>query len=239
MEKTTEQNKQVSNIKKRKRTITNIDFQLPPLPRRILFILLGVCALAFVIYQVASFGSSRVAKLHTQTAVSRTITRSITVDGIVVREESVLTANAAGTVVPRVENGSKVSAGDAVAEIFASPSTAQYLLELDDVQTQIAYYENIQSLSSGTIYENKDAYNQNIAHSLFELIGCIDRNELSALSDYVQDLSVSVTKKQTVIGKGVDVSARLSSLYRRRDALEGYISTGVTLPADRAGYYVD
>lgn len=229
-----------NNIKRKKRSITNIDFELrSPFVRRVLFIVLAVIGVVFIIYQAASFGRSRLATLNTQTALSRTISKSIAAEGVVVREESILAANVSGTVVPRVENGSKVSAGDPVAEVFGSQRDAQYLLELDDVETQISHYEAIQGLSAGNIYENKDTYNQNISHALFELIGCIDRNELSSLSDYVETLSVSVTKKQIVVGTPVNVDVRLEQLYRRREALQGYISRGTALSADRAGYYVD
>ena len=229
-----------ANIKKRKRSITNIDFRLrSPLLKRILFIALAAMAVVFVVYQIASFGRSRVHPLNTQTALSRTITKSIEAHGVVVREESLLTANASGTVVPRVANGSKVSAGDPVAEIFSSQQDAQYLLELDAVAAQISYYESIQLLSAGSIYENKDTYNQNISQSLFSLIGCINNNDLAALPQAVDALSVSVTKKQIVVGTAVDVDTRLEALYRRRETLEGYISKGVDLSADRAGYYVD
>ena len=229
-----------TNVKKKKFNITNIDFELrSPLLRRILFIALAAVAVLFVIYQIASFGKSRISMLNTQTALSRTITKSISAQGIVVREESILSARGSGTVVPRVENGSKVSAGDPVAEIFSSPQDAQYLLQLDDVKAQIAHYEAIQALSAGNIYENKDTYNQNISQSLFDLIGCIDGNELSALQERVESLSMSVTKKQIAVGTAVDVDVRLEGLYQRRETLQNYISQGSALTADRAGYYVD
>ena len=141
-----------NNIKKRLPSITNIDFELrSPLLRRILLIVLIAIGVVFVIYQAASFGRSRVASLNTQTALSRTITKSINTEGVVLREESILSSAVNGTVVPRVENGSKVSAGDPVAEIFAAQRDAQYLLELDEVNARISHYESIHLLNSGNI----------------------------------------------------------------------------------------
>ena len=234
------ENEKTTNVKKTKRRITDIDFELrSPVLRRILFIALAAIGVIFVIYQIASFGKSRVTLVNTQTALSRTITKSIPAQGIIVREESLLSASVTGTVVPRVENGSKVSAGDPVAEIFSSAQDAQYLLQLDNVEAQISYYESIQSLSAGNIYENKDAYNQNISQSLFGLIECIDSNDLSGLQERVEDLSISVTKKQIAIGTAVDVDVRLEGLRQRRETLQSYLSKSAALTADRAGYYVD
>ena len=227
-------------VKKQKKAFTHIDFELrSPLLRRILIVAFAALAVVFAVYQIASLGSTRTAKLKTQTALSRTITKNIPVQGVVIREETVLPSSAGGTVVPRVENGSKVSAGDTVAEIFRSDSAAHYLLELDDVEDSIAYYENIQNLGSGNIYENKDAYNQNISNALFALIADIGDNRLAALPEGVRDLSAAVTKKQTVIGRPADVSGRLTALYQRRETLSGYINSGAAVTADRAGYYVD
>ena len=138
------------NVKKKKRSLTHIDFDpRSPVVRRVLLAALAVLVAVVLIYQVAHIGRSRSNKLNTQTALNRTISRSISADGYVVREESLLTANVSGTLVPRVENGSKVRAGDPVAKIFAGEADAQLLLELDGVETQIAYYENISALSYG------------------------------------------------------------------------------------------
>lgn len=227
-------------VKKKKPSFTNIDFELrSPLVRRILFGVIAAVAVLFLVFQISSMGKNKVAKLPTRTALVQTVTRSISTRGVVVREESVLTADTRGTVVPRVENGSKVSAGDPVAEIFTTDAAAMRLLELDDVNSQISYYEAIQSLNSGNIYENKDTYNQNIARSLFDLIGCAHNNDLSSLTQKVRSFSISVAKKQTVIGALSDVSGRLDMLYDRKLSLEDAIASGAYLTADRAGYYVD
>lgn len=229
------------NIKKAKRNITNIDFELrSPFVRRILVLVLGILLVAFAVYQIAAYRANRTTvKLSTQTALNRTISRSISAEGFILRDESILTSGVNGTVVPRVENGSKVSAGDAVAEIFTSEAAAQSLLELDSIEAEIAYYEDIGSISSGSIYENKDSYNQNISNTLFGLLGTIGKNDLSALPQAVQSFRASVTKKQLVVGGQVDVSGRLGSLYQRKDSLSSMITSGQVLAADKAGYYVD
>ena len=228
------------NVKKKKRSLTHIDFDpRSPVVRRVLLAALAVLVAVVLIYQVAHIGRSRSNKLNTQTALNRTISRSISTDGYVVREESLLSANVSGTLVPRVENGSKVRAGDPVAKIFAGEADAQLLLELDGVETQIAYYENISDLDSANIYENKSAYNQNISNALFALLDCINDNDLSSLQQYVQDLNVNVTKRQIAVGEPVNVSERLSALYARRESLSASLSSAGSITADRSGYYVD
>ena len=228
------------NVKKKKRSVTHIDFDpRSPVVRRVLLAVLAVLVAVVLIYQVAHIGRSGSNKLNTQTALNRTISRSINTQGYVVREESRLSASVTGTLVPRVENGSKVRAGDPVAKIFAGEADAQLLLELDGVETEISYYENISDLDSANIYENKSAYNQNISNALFALLDCINDNELSSLQDYVQDLNVNVTKRQIAVGEPVNVTDRLAALYARRESLSASLSSAGSITADRAGYYVD
>ena len=227
------------NIRKTKKPVTNIDFEMrSPVLRRILIAVGVILFTAFCVYQVAVYTGSRTT-LKTSTALARTITKSINVNGIVVREEQLLPSTVgAGTLVPRVENGGKVSSGDPVATVFTAASDAQKLMELDAVEADIAYYESIAGLSAANIYENKDAYNQNISRSLFSLLDCIGANELGELPDRVSELSLNVTKRQIAVGAEVDVDGTLETLYARAEGLRAGISSGTVIRADRAGYYV-
>lgn len=231
---------EVKQISSFKRKITNIDFELksPVVRGMIIFAVVAMIA-AFALYHIRAYTGSG-SGVKTQTAVSRTITKSISAEGMVIREERVLSSDAlSGTVVPRVSNGSKVSSGDTVAEVFKSSATAETLMELDSLNAEIAYYEEINHLGHDTILPNKDSYNQNIADSLFDLLDCIDENRLSELNEYVMDLSLNATKKQIALGKSVSVDNILSSLYNRKDQLSSMVTSGTGIYADAAGYYVN
>lgn len=222
------------------RKMTNIDFELksPVIKGILIFAVVAVIA-TFIIYHFSVYTGSR-DSLKTQTAVSRTITKSISAEGMVIREERVLSSEGvSGTVVPRVSNGSKVRSGDTVAEIFASAAAAEALMELDSLDAEIAYYEDIEQLSSGTMLPNKDSYNQNIAGALFDLLDCITENRLSDLNECVMELSLNSTKKQIVLGNKVSVDNILSSLYERRERIVSSVSSGTAVCADAAGYYVN
>ena len=104
---------------------TDIDFDLrSPKLLRILPIVLALIVVTFCVYQVARSRAGQ-KKLNTQTALMRTISRTITAEGYVLREESVIPFNGGGTVVPEVANGSKIAIGDTVAKANASESAAQ------------------------------------------------------------------------------------------------------------------
>jgi len=229
----------VQQIGSFRRKFTNIDFEFKsPLVKGILIFVFVAVLAAFAVYHIATYTGAR-GTLKTQTAVNRTITRSISTEGMVIREESVLSSSGlSGTVVPRISNGSKVSSGDAVAEVFTSSAAAETLMELDALESEIKYYESIDLLGVSTVLPGKDSYNQNIANSLFNLLDCIENNELSALEDSVMELSLNATKKQIALGKTVYVDSTLASLYNRREQLKATLSSGTEIAADRAGYYV-
>lgn len=231
---------EIKQFNDKKSRFTNIDFNLSgPLVTRILLALLAVIVLVFGVYQFYALNKNR-SPLPTSTAQVRTITRSVITEGYVIRDETVLVnPGRGGTVVPLVENGSKVAIGDTVAQIFTSAADASRLLRLREVEEEIAYYENINSMSTGKVYAGGDLYNRNIADSLYSLTGLIAENDLSKLTDCVEEMSLWVTKRQIALGNTVDVSGKLNALYAERETLSGAGASAVAVTAPAAGYYVN
>ena len=175
----------------------------------------------------------------TQTALERTISRTVSTRGVVIRQESVLPSVASGTVVPAITNGSKVSQGDTVASVFSSASDAANILRLREVEKDISYYENIESLSFGSMYTDIETYRHNISKSLYAVTDLIESNHLSLLGDSLQELSLWTTRRQISTGTVVDVSEPLSRLESLRNRYNGAYGDSRLVTADRSGYYVN
>ena len=218
---------------------TNIDFRLTnPVVTGVLVGLLALLILVFGVYQFVAMNKKR-SPLKTITAIEQTITRSISATGYVLREETVLRGGRYGTVVPEIPNGSKVAIGDTVANIFTSSEDADRILELRQVEKDIAYYENIESLATGSVFAGKDLYGRSISDSLYDLTNRIERNELGDLPEAFNDLSLWITRRQIAVGGTVNVSAVLDGLYSRRDALSHSKGNYSEVTAPAAGYYVN
>ncbi len=230
---------EIKKFNTKKIRLTNIDFNTSnPVLTRIVMILLIVTVLVYGVYQFIVLEKNK-SPLKTQTALERTITRTVSARGVVIRQESVLPSVASGTVVPAITNGSKVSQGDTVASVFSSASDAANILRLKEVEKDISYYENIESLSFGSMYTDIETYRHNISKSLYAVTDLIESNHLSLLGDSLQELSLWTTRRQISTGTVVDVSEPLSRLESLRNRYTGAYGDSRLVTADRSGYYVN
>ncbi len=225
--------------KSRRHINTNIDFEFrSPVLKAVLSALLIVLLLVIAGYQIVAYTKTK-KELPTETALSSTIYRTVTADAVVLRTETPLAQTASGTVVPLVDNGSKVAVNDTVARIFTSPADAQNFSSYAQLEDEIRYYEEIAALSSGNLVAGIDTYNNNVMNRLLDLQNRISEGRLSGLSDAVRDFSESVTKKQIAVGGTVDVSAKLFELNSRMSEINGAVTSYSSVTAPAAGYYVN
>ena len=230
---------EIKKFNQKKSKFTNIDFNTSnPVLTRILIGILTLTVLVYGVYQFLMLEKNR-SPLKTQTALERTITKTVNVDGIVIRKESVLPSVASGTVVPAIPNASKVSKGDMVANVFASASDAANVLHLREVEDEISYYESIEALTFGSLYTDMETYRHSISESLYTVTDLVDRNDLAGLGDALQTLSLWTTRRQISTGTAVDVSENLRSLEALRNRYSGGYGDSRPVTADEAGYYVN
>lgn len=218
---------------------TNIDFDFgSPIIKGILCALLAVMVLTVAVYQIYAHNKSQ-KSLPTETALSTTVYKNVTADAVAVRSETVLLQNGEGTVVPMVTNGSKVAINDTVAGIFYSDAAAQKASAYARLQNEAQYYEGIAALTSGNLVAGVDMYSNNVTNRLIELQNAVAQGKVDGFSDYVMELSESITKKQIAVGGSVDVSAKLQMIYSgMEDAYD--VSGGYSeVSAPASGYYVN
>lgn len=229
-----------AETKKMKRHInTNIDFEFrSPILKAVLSGLLILLLLTIAFYQIYAYTKTR-KDLPTETALSSTIYRTVTADAVALRSETVLTQTSSGTVVPMVENGSKVAINDTVARIFTAAADAERYSSYSLLADELEYYEDIAALSSGNLVAGLDTYNNNVTNRLLELQNLISDGKLSDLPEAVMEFSESVTKKQIAVGGSVDVSAKLNELNSRAGELNGISASYSSVTAPASGYYVN
>ncbi len=223
----------------RRQINTNIDFEFgSPAVKAVLSALLVILILTVFGYQV--YARLRTHKqLPTETALISTVYRSVSAQAVALRSETVLDQNTAGTVVPMVENGSKVAINDTVARVFASAADAQNASSYSDLDEEIRYYEDIAALSSGNLVAGIELYNSNVTNRLTDMLNCVTAGRLSDFPEAVMEFSESVTKKQIAVGESVDVSAKLQSLYSQLNIFNNGSGNYSSVTAPASGYYVN
>ena len=238
---------EVRNIKEGKKIIAkknrqfspNIDFEFGSSGLvRILLAVIAVIVVIFCVYQIARLCSHQ-KMLNTQTALNRTINRTITTEGYVLREERLISYSGSGTVVPVAENGSKVAIGDTVAKAYASADAALDSVSYSELEELLDYYNEISSFTGNAVSVGMEMYDQNIVTRLKQFENVLEQNNLSELSASSKALGAQITKKQIAVGKQVSVEDEIMSLRGRMDTLAASLKNCTEISAESAGFYMN
>ena len=233
-------NDNVKRIKteKRKGISTDIDIEIAsPAAKAVLLSLLVLIILTFTVYQVYILkgGNNR---MKTQTALYQTVSRSVTTQGFVIREEQYVNNPHTGTVVPAVSNGSKVAINDTVAQIYPTEDAARRAARVEELNDAIAYYRSVAFANTGVSPNDLELYKRNAVEALTALSAAAENNDLNRFAELTDDLRMAITKKQIACGNTVDVSDKLAELTAERDALLPSVTASAAVVSDVSGYYV-
>lgn len=199
-----------------------------------LYVLLAVGMIAICIYQIFKINYTPV---KTEIALEKTISRSVTTESFIVRDETYITAEVSGTLVPLVADGKRVARGDDVAVVFTSEESARTYSKIQALRSQIAYFESLKNkigiqtsdveTLDDRIYSACEVYVQTIA------TGAID--EFSTYSDAVCE---AITSRQLSTGTVIDPTEKLEALNAELAALQASAGGYTTVQADNPGYYI-
>lgn len=228
----------IRKLRSRYHINTNIDFRLSPTLKRVVFLLFAVLFIIVTVHQIYLRVKPQT-QLNTQSAVIRRIYASTDVPAFVIRRETVLPASGGTTVVPCVENGAKVSIGDPVADIYVSESAASSAARLKTLDEQLEYYKGIEEVESANLMSDIEIYNSAILDSLIALKKNMLSGDLSELRSESYRFSESLTKRQIVVGKSVDVTAEIAALEAETEKIKSSSGIKSTITADRAGSFVN
>ena len=230
----------MGEIKKKKREglSTDIDVEIAsPKAKAALLALLVMIILTFTVYQVYIFKGGN-PRMKTQTALFQTVSRSVTTQGFIIREEQYVNNPHSGTVAPAVSNGSKVAIDDVVARIYPTEDAARNAARVEELDDAIAFYRSVAFANTGVSPNDLELYKRNAVDALLALSDAVENDELTRFSELTGELRAAITKKQIACGSAVDVSDRLAALTAERDALLPSVAASAAVVSDVSGYYV-
>lgn len=217
---------------------TNIDFRLRPAVKRVFYVLVAVLVIVAVIHQIYLRYKPQT-QLNVQTAVLRNIYTSVDTKAYVLRDETVLPASGGSTVVPRIENGGKVSIGDTVADIYVSESAAANASLIPSLEKELDYYEDINALVSSNLAADINVYEPAVLNSVISIKKDILAGNAGELLDESYRFGENMTMRQTAVGKTVDVGAAITSLTSEIEKLKAAAGIKSSVTADASGSFVN
>lgn len=203
--------------------------------QRLAAFFLAVLLLTYVGYQGYRYFSTQ---YETETAYSYTVADTLTARGIMIRDEEVIDEKPAGIVSYIYEDGTKVSAGMPIAEIYTNSADVKKQKKIRELEEEIALLQEAGTLSESSI-SGAEAINRSIHNSVTNLLTASDSGVVTDLDGSVNELTVLLNKKQVVTGKVDNFSERIAYLEKERDYQKSTISSGFTqFNSPQTGYFV-
>lgn len=164
---------------------------------------------------------------------------TIDVEGIAIREETLIEGNLSSTAVKAVQNGDKVSQGEAIVNIFGSAQEATAYKRAAEIDREIGKLASMVTASedSADTVENIGRLLDNQMVSLNEYA---DQRDMSGVSKAKGEITYLLNKRQVAMRQVEDYQSRIEQLEQEKAALEkNGFKAPKNIPAPVSGYFAD
>ena len=203
---------------------------------------LGAVVLAFLVLLYVGYQAYQAThqSIRTETAMYGEVSDVLQAQGFILRNETVIDESYSGVLSYRVADGSRVSRGGVIADIFSNESDAASQRELDQLDQEI---ENLQSLSQTANFyvANPSMLGDQIYSALKGISQLVNENDFSGLNTQKGELQNALIRRQLITGEesAEDYSQRISQLQSQRDTLASQTGSATgSILAPEAGYFI-
>lgn len=202
---------------------------------KIIAALLGVLMVTMLGSQLYYFINE---KHDTEEAVLSTINENISFDGVVVRNETVINYSSSGVIDYLYEDGSKVKADDAVAEVYDSEEQILAKRKAQQLDAELAKLDKAQNPGT-TNFVQPEVLKNRIDGEYKQMLSRIAKSDYTKLGEDKSDLLMSMNIYDVVTKSESDYNSRVAALTSERNK-QSASSAGVkdTIKATKTGYFV-
>ncbi len=201
-------------------------------------VLKGFVILLIAVFAVHQAVSSLYKPVRTETAVFSDISDGLNITGVIIRNETLVSAGDSGVLHFVIGDGNRVAKDGVIANIYDSESASIILERIDSVNGKIADIEEMLSYNNLEAAD-LDMINAKVRQNLNNLIICGGGGNYDTLSDKSDELLSAYNRRQAAMGETADFSAQLSALKAEKDQLAASLPAAKgTLRADKSGYFV-
>ncbi len=199
------------------------------------FIALVLIGLVIVLQQLFTFGASEdIVKMGSSNY-------AMTVDAVIVRDESVSSYEGSGRVVYIAAEGDQVSVGQEVADVYTAAYVESEMRNLEKIRKFIRSYHK--QMLNTIIDPNLDRLEANVQAQAVELKRLIQDKSTGSLSNVEKALKQTMVERQDYLRNNRRQDMRLNSLYANEAKTQEVISSWKSArKADKDGivsFYLD
>lgn len=201
-------------------------------------VLKGFVILLIAVFAVHQAVSSLYKPVKTETAVFSDMSDGLNITGVIIRNETLISAGDSGVLHFIIGDGNRVAKDGVIANIYDSESASIILERIDSVNGKIADIEEMLSYNNLEAAD-LDMINAKVHQNLNNLIICGGNGNYDAFSDKSDELLSAYNRRQAAMGETADFSAQLTALKAEKDQLAASLPAAKgTLRAEKSGYFV-
>ena len=198
---------------------------------RIAIAVLAICVLSYTVFHLISlFGE----EMSTFAAGVTTETESLSGTGYVFRDETVLYSSNGGVVDYLCENGTKVTKGQKLAEVYSTGTSGDRDL-VERIDRQIAVLEKSSDASVTTIDIAK--LQKEINDDYYMLVRMLASGQTGEMPSQIDNMLVGMDKLSVMTDEDSAVTQTLESLRLRKEQLISEAGSCVTETSHDSGYF--
>ena len=192
-------------------------------------------AIIFIIHQSVS---AVYKPIVTESAVFYTATDGFKITGLIIRNETPIKSDIGGVMHFTAGDGSRVSKGGVIANIYESESASITVTEIAYTQKKIADIEDILSYNDIEA-ANLDVINSRVKKAIGDVIISTSTGDFSNTEYSADELLSAINRKQAALGTAADFTAQLESLNAKLASLSANLPTAKgQIIAENSGYFV-
>lgn len=199
--------------------------------------MLRVFVICLVVFQIWNIAILLNPPVKSEMVRYGTIENSGEYDGMIIRDEYVIIADASGVLESEAGENDVVKKGKHIASVYAGSVDPDTQAKLKQINARIAEISGSQA--DNLIFENDKAkIESHISTRISDMIISINNKNLRRISELKNDLNVLMAKKLEISGESGSMATLLNDLKNEKERYERQLSTSKqNLYAPRAGIY--
>ncbi len=192
----------------------------------LVFLLLTGCYVAYQAFHVLFPPNTY------ETALLATVSDTVNAEGVLLFEESYVSGS--GTLGYLVEDGERVSAGTAVAEVYSDATQATLRQQLTQLKEQIDLLQRSQNTSATQL----ESLKKERSSAIYDMMDALDQGEYDETSSGRESYLLAQNKLWVITGEVSDFSDQIAALTQQAASVQAQLGTPTQITASQTGYFI-
>ena len=168
-----------------------------------------------------------------ESAILATVSDTVDAEGVLLFNETYVSGST-GTLGYLVEDGERVSAGTAVAEVYSDATQATLRQQLTQLSDQIDLLQRSQNTSATQL----ESLRKERSSALYDMLDAIDQGDYEDTDTGRENYLLAQNKLWVITGEVTDFSGQIATLTQQMSNVQAQLGTPTQITAPQTGYFI-